>query len=63
MLASLSELGLGDGEGPEDDAELTGLLDNMMNQLMTKEVLFDPLKEMEEAVSARILCHSRPLLI
>jgi Pex19 protein family len=30
----------------------------MMSQLMTKDVLYEPLKELEEAVSAQIPCHS-----
>lgn len=49
LLATFNDLGLGESEGPEDEAELTGLLDNMMNQLMTKDVLYEPLKELEEA--------------
>lgn len=53
-MATFNDLGLGESEGPEDEAELTGLLDNMMNQLMTKDVLYEPLKELEEAVSAQI---------
>ncbi|KAF5372385.1 hypothetical protein D9615_009296 [Tricholomella constricta] len=48
LLASLGELGLG-GEGPEDEAELAGLLENMMGQLMSKEVLHEPLKELSDS--------------
>ncbi|KXN92039.1 Peroxisome biogenesis protein 19-1 [Leucoagaricus sp. SymC.cos] len=46
LLKSLSDLGLGDGG--EDDADLTGFLENMMGQLMSKEVLYEPLKELSD---------------
>ncbi|KAG5652146.1 hypothetical protein H0H81_006130 [Sphagnurus paluster] len=49
LLSSLGDLGLGDGEGPEDEAELAGLLENMMGQLMSKEVLYEPLKELSDS--------------
>lgn len=54
LLASFKNLGLGGAEGPDDDPELTGLLDSMMQELMTKEVLEEPLKELERAVSVWI---------
>ena len=37
----------GDGEAEEG---LQGLLETMMSQLMSKEVLYEPLKEMHEKV-------------
>ncbi|KAF8066549.1 Pex19 protein family-domain-containing protein [Lyophyllum atratum] len=49
LLSSLGSLGLGEGEGPEDEAELAGLLENMMGQLMSKEVLQEPLKELADS--------------
>jgi hypothetical protein len=52
LLASLNDLGLGKGEGDDDDPELSGLLNTMMNQLMSKEILYEPLKELAEGVSA-----------
>ncbi|KIK62347.1 hypothetical protein GYMLUDRAFT_41763 [Collybiopsis luxurians FD-317 M1] len=48
LLNSLKDLGL-DGEGnEEDEAELAGFLENMMGQLMGKEVLYEPLKELND---------------
>lgn len=40
---------LGDGNGETED-ELQGLLENMMAQLMGKDVLYEPLKELSEKV-------------
>lgn len=62
LLASFNDLGLGEGEGSETDPELANLLDNMMNQLMTKDVLYEPLKELGDAVSAVLGWTLRPLL-
>jgi len=50
LLKSLGDLGLGEG-GDENDSELAGFLENMMGQLMSKEVLYEPLKELAEGVS------------
>lgn len=44
LLKSFQDLGLDN----EDDPELNGFLENMMNQLMSKEVLYQPLKELSE---------------
>jgi len=44
LLSSLNNMG-GDGEAEEG---LQGLLETMMSQLMSKEVLYEPLKEMHE---------------
>lgn len=46
LLASLQELGL-DGEADDD---MAGMLENMMGQLMSKEILYEPLKELAEKV-------------
>ncbi|KAI0655044.1 Pex19 protein family-domain-containing protein [Cubamyces menziesii] len=35
-------------EGTESEEELQGLLENMMSQLMSKEVLYEPLKELND---------------
>jgi len=56
LLKSLGDLGLGDlglgGEGGGDsEAELAGFLETMMGQLMSKEILYDPLKELAQGVS------------
>ncbi|KAL0959039.1 hypothetical protein HGRIS_014344 [Hohenbuehelia grisea] len=37
-----------DGEGGDNEEELAGMLENMMGQLMSKEILYDPLKELCE---------------
>ena len=46
LLSSLGNVG-SDGEAEEG---LQGLLETMMSQLMSKEVLYEPLKEMHEKV-------------
>ena len=42
------------GEGGED---VQGMLESMMSQLMSKELLYEPMKELNEKV--RTLCHGR----
>lgn len=50
LLSSLGDLeGLG-GEGSESGEELQGMLESMMTQLMSKEVIYEPLKELHEKV-------------
>lgn len=49
--ALLSQLGDGNGE---PDEELQGVLESMMAQLMSKEVLYDPLKELSDKVESII---------
>jgi peroxin-19 len=48
LLKSLGDLGVGEGG---DENELAGFLETMMGQLMSKEVLYEPLKELAEGVS------------
>lgn len=48
LLAKMGEGGLGDGDGEDDYA---GLLDGMMSQLMTKELLEEPMAELASKVS------------
>lgn len=59
-LGDLGDLGLG-GEGGEGQEDLTGLLDTMMSQLVSKEVLYHPMNELATAVSEspRSLCLHR----
>ena len=52
LLQSLGDLGL--GEGGEDEAELAGFLESMMGQLMSKEVLYEPLKELAAGVCSHL---------
>ncbi|KAJ3842399.1 Pex19 protein family-domain-containing protein [Lentinula raphanica] len=56
LLNSLKGLGLDDlgasGEGEEDEAELASFLESMMGQLMSKDVLYDPLKELNDKFPA-----------
>jgi len=47
----LSELGKM-GEGGEGDEDLQGILETMMSQLMSKEVLYEPLKELHDKFPA-----------
>lgn len=55
LLKTLGDLGLGDlgldGPGGGDDSELAGFLESMMGQLMSKEILYEPLKELADGVS------------
>ncbi|KAJ7183105.1 Pex19 protein family-domain-containing protein [Mycena filopes] len=55
LLAQLNELGGADGDTglPTDEAELAGFLENMMGELMSKEVLYEPLTELADKVCAR----------
>lgn len=46
LLAELGKM----GEGGEGDEDLQGILETMMSQLMSKEVLYEPLKELHEKV-------------
>ena len=50
LLNSLKELGLNSEGNEEDEEELAGFLENMMGQLMGKEVLYEPLKELNDKV-------------
>ena len=37
-------------DGVESEDELKGILETMMSQLMSKDVLYEPLKELHEKV-------------
>ncbi|TFK32374.1 Pex19 protein, partial [Crucibulum laeve] len=58
LLASLGDLGLGEGEG---EGELAGFLENMMGQLMSKDVLYEPLKELADSFPAYLATPPTPL--
>jgi peroxin-19 len=47
LLSSLGDLGLGGDD--KDDPELAGFIENMMAQLMSKEILLEPLQELAES--------------
>ena len=49
-------------DGVESEDELKGILETMMSQLMSKDVLYEPLKELHEKVGSPILgLYRRPL--
>lgn len=52
LLSSLGDLGLGGDD--KDDPELAGFIENMMAQLMSKEILLEPLQELAESVRVLI---------
>ncbi|RXW17355.1 hypothetical protein EST38_g8504 [Candolleomyces aberdarensis] len=67
MLKSLKDLGLGDlggldgsGEG-ESEAELAGFLESMMGQLMNKDILYDPLKELADGFPPYLAKPPKPI--
>ncbi|KAJ7468563.1 Pex19 protein family-domain-containing protein [Mycena latifolia] len=63
LLAQLSDLGAGaDGEGlPADETELAGFLETMMGELMSKDVLYDPLSELAEKFPPYLAAPPTPL--
>ncbi|KAI9568668.1 Pex19 protein [Boletus coccyginus] len=49
LQSLLSQLeGLGDGDGAEGEEQLQEMLEAMMGQLMSKDVLYEPLKELHD---------------
>ena len=46
----LGQLDSENAESGEDSEELQNILENMMRQLMSKEILYEPLKELHEKV-------------
>lgn len=50
LEALLSQLGTGLESAGDSDEELQGMLETMMQQLMSKEVLYEPLKELHDKV-------------
>lgn len=45
---------LGNGEGPEGEEGIAKMLESMMGELMSRDVLYEPLKELKEKV--RVVC-------
>lgn len=54
MLRQLDSAGGGDGVGGEEG--MAKLLEGMMEQLMSKEILYEPMKDLQEKVIIRFLC-------
>lgn len=48
----LNQLGSGFEDNFENNEELQSMLEGMMHQLISKDVLYEPLKELHEKVSA-----------
>jgi peroxin-19 len=48
---------LGSGEGGEEDTELASFLESMMDQLMSKEILYEPLKELHDKFPDYLASH------
>ncbi|TEB30785.1 Pex19-domain-containing protein [Coprinellus micaceus] len=65
LLKTLGDLGLGDlgldGPGGGDDSELAGFLESMMGQLMSKEILYEPLKELADGSPKYLADPPKPL--
>ncbi|KAF9223029.1 hypothetical protein BS17DRAFT_706825 [Gyrodon lividus] len=51
LLSQLEGLGDLSGDAPEGEEQLQGVLEAMMGQLMSKEVLYEPLKELYDKAS------------
>ena len=48
LMAQMEALSAGEGgDGEDGDGDLPGLLDGLMDQLMSKELLYDPIKELK----------------
>ncbi|KAL1714995.1 Pex19 protein family-domain-containing protein [Schizophyllum commune] len=58
LLKSLDLDNIPDGD---EEKELTGFLESMMSSLMSKEVLYEPMKELEEKMPAYLENPSEPL--
>lgn len=59
LLAQLKDLG-NVGEGANSEEHLQGVLEEMMGQLMGKDVLYEPLKELHEKVRMQLRLTSNP---
>lgn len=63
-LDSLGDLGTeggGEGESGNDEKQLAALLESMMGQLLSKEVLYDPLKELGDGFPGYLSNPPKPL--
>ncbi|KII85650.1 hypothetical protein PLICRDRAFT_56871 [Plicaturopsis crispa FD-325 SS-3] len=61
LLAQLGDLGVGDGDGEPGEDELAGMLESMMGQLMSREVLYEPLKELADKFPGYLKEHAATL--
>lgn len=55
LLSQLQGLGDLPGDGAESEEQLQGVLEAMMGPLMSKDVLYEPLKELHDKVSMHFL--------
>jgi peroxin-19 len=53
--------GLNFGKDGDDAKDVQGVLETLMGQLMSKEVLYEPLKELNDKVSRE--CPIRPTIL
>ncbi|KAF9038830.1 Pex19-domain-containing protein [Hymenopellis radicata] len=61
LEALLKDLGMGeDGEGG-DENEIANVLEKMMGQLMSKDILYDPLKELHDKFPVYLANPPEPL--
>jgi hypothetical protein len=60
LAALLASLG-GEGGGEGGDGDLSGMLEGMMGQLMTKTVLYEPLKELDDKAGLLFPCSLQSL--
>ncbi|KAL1745245.1 Pex19 protein family-domain-containing protein [Schizophyllum fasciatum] len=61
LEALLKSLDLDNMPDGDEEQELTGFLESMMSSLMSKEVLYEPMKELEEKMPAYLENPSKPL--
>ncbi|KAF8657598.1 hypothetical protein AX16_002179 [Volvariella volvacea WC 439] len=59
LLSSLNDLGL--GSGGDEEEELAGFIQNMMGELMSKEILYDPLNELAKSFPPYLASPPKPL--
>ena len=55
LLSQLEGLGDLSGDGAESEEQIQGVLEAMMGQLMSKDVLYEPLKELHDKVNVHDL--------
>ncbi|KAF8581451.1 Pex19 protein [Ramaria rubella] len=60
LLASLGDMKLGE-DGAEDGENLESMLETMMSQLMSKDILYEPLKELDTKYPEYLAEHSSSL--
>ncbi|KAJ7594482.1 Pex19 protein family-domain-containing protein [Mycena floridula] len=60
LLSALSDLNV-DGSGGDSEEDMAGVLEGVMSQLMSKEILYDPLKELADKFPAFLANPPAPL--